>query len=331
MAKAYRHLTYEQRCQIYALLKRGTSQIDIATILGVEQSTISREISRNSGGRGYWYKQADKKATYRRYKASSGNSKLTPEKLEYIVYLLVKKQWSPEQISGWMKRNYEDESISHELIYQYIWQDKRKGGALYKHLRQRGKKHAKRGNKTAGRGLIPNRVGIEQRPAIVNDKQRVGDLEIDTIIGAKRAGSILSIVDRKTKLTILSLLPNNTAEAVRQALVSALKPLKGTLHTITSDNGKEFAQHQKVAHELNTDFFFARPYHAWERGLNENTNGLVRQYFPKKSSFATIASWEVKHVEYLLNTRPRKTLNYRTPLEVFFEATGKNLNYALQG
>ncbi len=229
-----------------AFEKRHFSK-NIEAIIGIDQSTVSREVSRNSAGRGYRYKQAQYKATRRRHKAGSSNVKLTPEKIEYIIYLLVTRQWSPEQISGWMKRVYKDESIRHERIYQYIWQDKRNGGSLYKHLRQRGKKHHKRGSKTSGRGLIPNRVGIEHRPIIVDAKQRVGDLEVDTIIGAKRTGSLLSIVDRKTKLTILSLLPNNTSEAVRQALVSTLKPFIGTLHSITSENGKEFAQHRKVA------------------------------------------------------------------------------------
>jgi len=331
MAKAYQHLTYEQRCQIYVLLKRGTSQSTIAMTLGVSQSTISREIYRNSGMRGYRFKQAHKKASTRRHQASSGATKFTSEMQEYIEHLLVFKQWSPEQISGWMKRRYDDISISHERIYQYVWEDKRKGGILYKHLRQRGKKRNKRGHKTPGRGLIPNRRGIELRPKEVDAKQRAGDLEVDTIIGAKHAGAILSIVDRKTKLTFLSLVSKNTAEKVSQALLAELKFIKSAVYTLTSDNGKEFASHQQIAKELEADFFFARPYQSWERGLNENTNGLVRQYFPKKTNLATIEQWQVKQVEYLLNTRPRKTLNYRTPLEVFFEATGINLNYALHG
>lgn len=330
MAKGYRHLTYEQRCQIYAFLKRGTSQEIIAKLLGITQSTVSREISRNCGGRGYRYKQAQKNASTRRNKASSRARKLTSELKIYIDALLIKKQWSPEQICGWIKRMYPDTSISHERIYQYIWQDKCDGGTLYKHLRQRGKKHNKRGNKKAGRGLIPDRVGIEKRPDIVNSKQRAGDLEVDTIIGPNHNGAILSIVDRKTKLTILSLLPRNTADNVSRAMIQSLAPIKDSIHTITSDNGKEFAHHKLITKELAADFYFAQPYHAWERGVNENTNGLVRQYFPKGRKIDTIATWELKHVEYLLNTRPRKTLNYRTPLEVFFAATGVNLSYALQ-
>lgn len=329
--KAYQHLTHIQRCQISVLLKSNISQQEIAKLIGSSQSTISREIRRNSGLRGYRFKQAHHKAVSRRRKASSTPSKFSYEIQIFIEYLLTKKQWSPEQISGWMKRKYGAVAISHERIYQHVWQDKRKGGSLFKSLRQRGKKRNKRGSKAAGRGLIPNRVGIEERPDIVDDKQRVGDFEVDTIVGAQRRGSILSIVDRKTKLTFLALLPRGTASNVSAAMIAALKPIKEKVHTITADNGKEFAMHQKIAHKLNANFFFAQPYHSWERGLNENTNGLVRQYFPKKIPFDILTQRDVDRVEYLLNTRPRKTLNYKTPLEVFFEATGKNLDYALQG
>lgn len=331
MAIGYQHLTYEQRCQIYVLLKRGTPQTEIAKILGVVQSTVSREIQRNSGRRGYRYKQAQKKACARRQKSRSGATKFTPDLEQHIRSLLLERQWSPEQISGRMKKFYGTNSVSHERIYQYIWNDKLKGGSLYHSLRQRGKKHNKRAHKTSGRGLIPNRIGIEHRPDIVTAKQRVGDLEVDTLIGAGRCGALLSIVERKSKLTILSLLSGTTAEGVSRALITSLEPIKENVHTITSDNGREFSRHQAIAQALNVEFFFARPYHAWERGLNENTNGLIRQYFPKGKNLATLDPSEVKRVEYLLNTRPRKTLNYQTPLEVFFEATGKILNYALQG
>jgi len=216
-------------------LKRDTSQANIAAAIGTAQSSVSREIKRNSGKRGYRYKQAQTKAAKRRSKASSGEIKFTYEMIQYIEYLLTKKQWSPEQISGWMKNNYQDASISHEWIYQYIWHNKRTGGSLYKHLRCHGKKYNKRSNKTSGRGLIPNRVGIEERPDVVNAKERVGDFEVDTIMSVKRTGAILSIVDRKSKVTILSLLPNKTAEEVGLALVSELKPFQDDLHTITSD------------------------------------------------------------------------------------------------
>lgn len=329
MPKGYTHLAYEQRCQIYVLLKRNISKNQIAATIGVHQSTVSREILRNKGGRGYRYKQAQAKANGRRLNASSQNRKLTPDLTFYVKQMLCEFQWSPEQIAGRLHTIY-GITLSHESIYRYIWNDKKMGGKVYKHLRRSGKRYNKRSGKQAGRGLIPGRIGIEARPAIVERKERVGDLELDTIIGAQHRGAIVSIVDRKTKLTLLKLLPNATADETSNAIIELLKPIKDNLCTLTSDNGKEFAQHERVSKELNAKFFFANPYRSCERGLNENTNGLVRQYFPKKSVFAKLTHDQVKKVEFLLNSRPRKLLKYRTPLEVFFQETGKNLSYALQ-
>lgn len=328
MPKGYRHLTYDLRCQIYALLKRGFSQKQMAKDLQIDQSTISREIRRNKGQKGYRYKQAQEKAIERRKNASSKPCKMTPNLTMFLEQTLCKKQWSPEQLSGYIKKEM-GISISHESIYQYIWDNKHKGGTLYKHLRCNGKKYNKRQNKSAGRGLIPNRVGIEHRPAIVEQKERVGDFEIDTIIGAKHQGAIVSLVDRKTKLTRLGLLSRYTAEETKDAIIKLLTPIKEHVHTLTADNGKEFAKHVDITEALQANVYFANPYHAWERGLNENTNGLVRQYFPKNYDFTTLTIEQVIHVEYLLNTRPRKSLEYKTPIEVFLQSTGANLNYAL--
>ena len=326
MAKAYRQLTYKQRCQISALLKSENfySQADIAKLIVAKQSTVSRELARNSGGNGYCPDEAHAKATARRSKANSGSRKLSPDMKAHIKDCL-EKQWSPEQISGRLKKKKGGEVISHEVIYQYIWEDKRNGGTLYKHLRRRGKKYKKRGKKTAGRGVIPNRVGIEERPEIVEEKGRVGDFEVDTIVGANHQGAILSVVDRRTKITFLKLLSRGTAQNVCEAMVAALQYFKEHVHTITSDNGKEFAQHQEIAQQLNAGFYFANPYCSWERGLNENTNGLVRQYLPKGTDFSTLTQLDIDRIQYLLNSRPRKALNFMTPLEVFFEETGKSL------
>lgn len=328
MPKGYHHLTYDKRCQIYALLKRGFSQSQIAKDLQVHQSTISREVGRNKGKRGYRYKQAQEKAEIRRQAASSEPYKMTPDLTIFLEQALSKKQWSPEQLSGHI-RVHMNIAISHERIYQYIWNDKRTGGTLYKHLRCSGKKYNKRRNKCAGRGLIPNRVGIENRPAIVEQKERVGDFEIDTIIGSKHKGAIVSLVDRKTKLTRLGLLSRPAAEETRDSIIELLSPIQEHVHTMTADNGKEFARHMDIGKALQAKVYFANPYHAWERGLNENTNGLVRQYFPKNCNFTKLTHEQVQHVEYLLNTRPRKSLGYKTPIEVFLQLTGVNLNYAL--
>ena len=162
-------------------------------------------------------------------------------------------------------------------------------------------------------------------------KERVGDFEVDTIVGAQHCGAIVSLVDRKTKLTLLKLLPRATASETSRAIIELLGPIKDHIYTLTSDNGKEFAQHDQVSKELKAKFFFANPYRSCERGLNENTNGLVRQYFPKKCVFTKLTHSQVKEVEYLLNSRPRKLLKYQTPLEVFLQDTGKKLNYALRG
>jgi len=174
MPKGYRHLTYEQRCHIYVLLRRNISQNEIAKELKVNQATISREIQRNSGKKGYRYKQAHEKSSARRYKASSVRKKMTPEVTFFVEQKICEQQWSPEQISGYMKNNMPT-SISHERIYQHILENKRKNGLLYKYLRRGGKKYNKRLNKLAGRGLIPNRVDIKERPVIVANKERVGD------------------------------------------------------------------------------------------------------------------------------------------------------------
>ena len=177
--------------------------------------------------------------------------------------------------------------------------------------------------------MIPNRIGIEHRPAIVEKKERVGDFEMDTIIGSKHKGAIVSLVDRRTKITRLGLLVNSTAEETKNMVIKLLAPIQNHVLTITTDNGKEFAKHADITTMLNANVYFANPYHAWERGLNENTNGLVRQYFPKNSDFTILSHEQVQTVEYLLNTRPRKSLGYQTPIEVFLQLTGKDLNYAL--
>jgi len=330
MPEGYTHLAYEQRCQIYTLLKRGDNKSQIASAIGADPSTINRELKRNSGKRGYRFKQAHQKATDRRTKASTKKRKMTPDVQLYVEKMVCERQWSPEQIAGRLKAS-EAVSVSHESIYQFIWKDQKKGGRMYKHLRRRGKKYNKRGSKLAGRGLIPGRIGIEHRPEIVETRERVGDFEGDTIAGVKHRGAIVSLVERKTKVTRLALIPKAGAEETHNAMITALTKLQKYVLTITTDNGKEFAKHADTAKKLDADCFFANPYHAWERGLNENTNGLVRQYFPKGTDFTKITHSEIRDVEFLLNTRPRKSLNFQTPHEVFFTSTGIDLDYALRG
>ena len=315
MPQGYNHVTLDIRSQIYALKSIGTSLHKISSIVGRHVSTISREISRNTGNRGYRYKQADAKAIERRAQASRTPKKLTPTLIAIIEEKLLEEEWSPDQIAGRLKKEG-TANISHEAIYQHIWKDKRTSGTLHKHLRHNGKKYNKRSSGKAGRGCIPNRVDIDERPPIVEDKARIGDWEGDTIIGANHRGAIVSYVDRCSKFTVLKMLENKTAELVTHATLDKLG--QGTLPvlTITYDNGKEFSEHSKIASKLNTSCYFAKPYHSWERGLNEHTNGLVRQYLPKSTNFTKISDQTVQFIAAKLNNRPRKVLGYKTPLEV---------------
>lgn len=315
MPIGYHHLIREQRSQIYALKSTGLEQKDIATHLGVSPSTISRELKRNQGERGYRFQQADRFATERRYVASSERKRMTPSVVK-IIEEKIQEKWSPEQISGRLKLE-ENIAISYESIYQHIWVDKQQGGTLYAHLRHSGKKYNKRSSGKAGRGCIPNRIDIKERPAVVEEKSRLGDWEGDTIIGANHQGAILSIVDRKSKFTLLAKLDNKCADGVVKATKACFDRLSNPIvHTITYDNGKEFSSHEKISELLDAQCYFATPYHSWERGLNEHTNGLVRQYVPKKTDFATVSAEYVEKIENALNDRPRKILSYWTPREM---------------
>ena len=233
------------------------------------------------------------------------------------VELLLRQEWSPEQIAGRLKLERQP-TVSHECIYLYIYADKRRGGTLHRHLRSQ-KKQRKRYSGYLRRGQIPNRTSIDKRPQIVARKGRFGDWEADTIVGARHQGGLLSVVERKSKLTRLRKLTTKGAAEMKDHSVELLGPLAAKVHIITVDNGKEFCQHEEIAARLQTRIYFAHPYSSWERGLNENTKVQVRQYFPKKHDFARITNAEVQRAEDRLNNRPRKTLGYRTPNEVFFK------------
>jgi len=327
MPKGYHHVTHDLRCQIHTLKSTGLSLRKIAKKFGVNISTVSREINRNKGERGYRFKQANEKAQIRRSIASQAPKKLTAALKKKIDAKLL-EDWSPEQISGRFKLS--GDLISHESIYRYVWQDKRTGGLLYRHLRHTGKRYNKRRSVNAGRGCIPNRVDITQRPAIVETKSRIGDWEGDTIIGAKQQMAILTYADRHSKFTLLKKMDRKTAENVRRNTVERMSQLPHPVLTITYDNGKEFSAHELIAHELKTACYFATPYHSWERGLNEHTNGLVRQYIPKSSDFADISDEKIQAIEDRLNHRPRKVLHYKTPFEIFFAGANTTQGDALQ-
>jgi IS30 family transposase len=310
----YTQLAREQRYQINVLKKAGHNQTYIAALIGCHKSTISRELRRNRGQKGYRHYQANELAYSRQCDAY--RSRIAWQTWQEVERLL-RQDWSPDQITGHLKREQQP-SVSHEWIYLYVYADKRRGGTLHRHLRSQ-KKQRKRYSGYIRRGQIPNRTSIDKRPKIVASKSRFGDWEVDTIVGARHKGGILSAVERKSKLTRLRKLATKSAAEMKDNTIELLAPLAAKVHTITVDNGKEFCEHELIAAGLQARIYFAHPYSSWERGLNENTNGLVRQYFPKKYEFSRISDSDLQHVEDLLNNRPRKTLGYRTPNEVFFK------------
>ena len=303
MTRSYKQLDILERQRIYFLRKQGFSLRKIAEDLSRSPSTILREVKRNSGGRGYRFAQAQRKARQRGTAASS-----VPRKMTERMWSIVESKLDAVV------------SVSAEWIYRHVWEEKRNGGELYKHLRRRGKKRNSRGSGYSGRGHIPGRVDITERPQIVEDKRRVGDWEADTIVGAGHRGALVSVVDRASKFTVLHPVSSRSAGEVGEAMMERLMPYVEIVHTITSDNGKEFTGHGEITEALGAGFFFATPYHSWERGLCEHTNGLVRQYFAKGTDFREVRGDEVRRVEGLINGRPRKVLGYRTPEEVFKEA-----------
>ena len=319
----YKQLTLEKRYHISALQKAGLNQKEVAIELGVHPSTISRELRRNNDKiRGYNAELAQIKST-KIERQKKKRFSLTKH-IEKYIRAKLKQDWSPEQISGRMKLDI-GVSVVHETIYRYIYTNKRNGGKLYKYLRHKNKKYHCRSNDYQARGTIINRVMIDKRPKVVEKKNRIGDLEIDTVIGKDHKGALVTVVDRKSKFVLIKNVPSKEAQVVTDALIEMIQPIKGITHTITSDNGKEFAYHKQVSDALDTDFYFANPYHSWERGLNEHTNGLIRQYLPKKSEFLHVSKEEIIMIQDRLNHRPRKVLNYKTPYEVFFSEMSKKL------
>ena len=318
-----KHLTAEQRYTIFAMLQEEYLQNEIAKVIGVSKSTISRELKRNCDKRSGKYNNdlAHRKAQGR--KKGKPHAQVLTYKMRKRIRKLLKKGFSPEQIAG--REQLEGrEMVSHETIYRWIWEDKRRGGDLHKFLRRQGRKYAKRGSKNAGRGFIPNRVDIDERPEIVEKKQRFGDLEIDTIIGKNHKGAILTINDRVTGRVWIRKLQGKEAIPVAKVTAWALRKVKKLIHTITADNGKEFAKHEEIAQKLKINFYFCKPYHSWERGANENTNGLIRQYIPKGTDFSGVTDKQIKRIENILNNRPRKRLGYLTPNEKFKQIINQN-------
>jgi IS30 family transposase len=322
---SYKQLTSEQRYQIWALLKVEQTQSQIAQVIGKHKSTISRELKRNTGERGYRPIQAQSRCEQRKQGKYQGVFSACDWHL--IESLLNEHQWSPEQIS---LRLHEDGilDISHERIYQHIILDQQTGGDLHTHLRERKKRRKRYGGGKERRGQILNQVSIDERPAAVEARDQPGaDWEGDLIIGSKHKQAIVTLVDRCTRYTFLAKVAFKTAHLVEQAICKCLSCVKDLFRSCTLDNGKEFAEHEKISAALDGQVYFAHPYSSWERGTNENTNGLIRQYFPKDHDFTTITDDQLKAVQDEINNRPRKILGMKTPNELLFGIAPVALGY----
>lgn len=303
------------------MLKDGHSMRTIASAIGKNASTVSRELSRNcdrrSGSYGAGLAQR-KKQTRKNSKAHA--VVFTDEMKQYVKGLLMQK-YSPEQIVGISERNGVP-CVSHETIYRWIWMEKKtKAGMLHTHLRNRGRRYRKRGSAKDSRGIIPARVDISQRPQQVEKRERLGDFEIDLIIGVGHKGALITMNDRATGLVYIRKVSGKGAEEVAEKAIETLRPLTPMLKTMTADNGKEFAAHQTIAKELELDFYFATPYHSWERGSNENLNGLIRQYVPKQTDITKLSETYITFVENEINNRPRKRFGFLSPNQVFLNST----------
>jgi len=312
MKKRYRHLRDIDRNNIERWHEQGMSGRAIGRLIAVSHTTINRELIRNSYTLNrYTGENATVQSKKRRKRQSFYK---WDSVVEEIVLAKVKVKWSPEQISGWLKINLEI-GISCERIYQHIRNDRKRGGSLYRSLRHNGKKYYKRMNKKAGKGCIPNRVDITERPNIIEEKTRIGDYEGDTIIGKGHKSAVLTVVDRHSKYLIASKLPNCKATPTRKKLIKIFK--KVAFDSLTVDNGKEFSEHEKITAATGIPVYFAQPYHSWERGLNEHTNGLLRQYFPKGTDFNEVSEYQIQKAVTEINNRPRKILGFKSPAEVF--------------
>lgn len=327
---SYTHLSLEERHYIEIEHKKGVSMNKISKSLSRNQSSISREINRNTGQKGYRHKQADCLSRQRLHEKPKANKLTAAVKSLIISYL--KQDWSPEQIAGRLKHDGVI-TLHHETIYQYVLADKTNGGSLYLHLRHQHKKYRKRYGCARNRTGIPDRVDIDKRPAVANNRTRIGDWEADTIIGKNNKGAIVTLDERRSKLRLAAPLRGKHTIPLTDAVISMLKPIKKFILTMTFDNGKEFARHNKIAKALACDTYFAKPYHSWERGQNENANGLLRQYFPKTMELIDISTKQVMTAIAKLNSRPRKCLGFKTPYEAFQQLTGvdveKLMGYAL--
>ena len=316
----YRQITSGERYAIAALRRRGLSARQIAAELGRAHTTISREIRRNScNDASYRPSKADSRTRGRRSR-SRRNARITPETWETVERYL-RLDWSPEQVAGFLKAEG-ILSISHESIYRHVWHDKACDGDLWTHLRQRTKKRRKRYGSYDSRGKVAGKRHISERPPEVEDRAEVGHWEIDTVMGTEHGrNSVLTLVERATGYTLMGKLGRHCAADAVARCIELIERHAGRVSTITADNGTEFHRYKQIEQATGVEFYFATPHHSWERGTNENTNGLIRQYLPKKTSFADVTQDNCDAIAAKLNSRPRKRLGFKTPEECY-AATG---------
>lgn len=305
----YKRLCQNDRDRIYRRRKEGMNEKEIAEDIGFSASAVNREIKRNSGGKGYRSKQAGEKAAVRKFNQRREH-KIRGE-LAVEIESRLRVRHSPEQVAGALAREGVD-GPSHETIYAYIAADKKAGGDLHTYLRINGKRRYRRRCK-ASREKIKDRVDISERPASVDVRRFFGDWEVDLVEGTKGTGFILTLAERKGRFTLFEWLPNKSAAVVSAAIVRRLRGWR--VRTLTYDNGMEFSRHLEVGRALGAKSYFCKPYHSWEKGLVENHNGLLRQYYPKGTSFAGITRTELGLVENEINERPRKTLGFKSPMD----------------
>lgn len=315
----YRQITSSERYAISALRKRGLSARAIAAELGRSHTTISREIRRNRCADGGYRPFKASHRTRGRRSRSRRNERISAEDFALVVRYLA-LDWSPEQISGFLRAE-RILSISHETIYVRIWRDKAAGGRLWQHLRQAGKKRRKRYGAYDSRGRLAGKRHISERPPEAESRAEIGHWEIDTVMGTEHGrNSILTLVERATGYTVMGKLERHRAADAAARCIELIERQGGRVATITADNGTEFHSYKEIEAATGVEFYFATPHHSWERGTNENTNGLIRQYLPKKTSFANVSQADCDAIAAKLNARPRKRLGYKTPEECYAAA-----------
>lgn len=315
---SYHQITSDERYMISKLRQQGFTQSQMADILGRHRSSVSREIRRNATAAdgGYRPFTASERTRGRRSR-SRRNTRFTPDQWQRVYHGL-RQQWSPEQIAGRLRRD-DTWTMSHETIYAHIWRDKARGGQLFRDLRCARKQRRKRHGTYDRRGHLAGKRMIAERPAAIDRRAELGHWEVDTVVGVRAPDCVATLVERKSGFTMLGKLRNRTSRGMTQRLRWLMRRAPQAFKTVTADNGTEFHDYQAIEATTGTLFYFATPYHSWERGSNENLNGLLRQYLPKRTSLAGLTQRHCDAFAQRLNTRPRERLGYRSPEECFYE------------